>query len=397
MEFLMGAVAIVVAALSIIAWHFICRRSSSPLNWPVVGMMPALLWNIDNIYNYATKLVVDNGGTFKFRGPWMTRDNFFEVVTSNPANLEYILKKDFANFPSGPYVKDVFYDIFGDGLFTADDELWKRQRKAVAMALSSATFRDRNLFVLHKIVQEKLLPALRLAKEKKAEIDLQDILLRFNFDSICMSVLGRDSCCLGDDILPEISIARIFHQAVELCTYRAMLPPVIWKFMRFLNVGFEKKLCKTSAIIGEFAAEMIEARIKEIEAEGGLSGDILSNFIEMEADERRSPSQKLLQGLILSVFLAGLDTSSSALSWFFWLVSTHPNVEEKIVSEITQILKSKPLINNNKNEMGFLDLKDLRGMNYLQAALSESMRLFPPVPVIYREATKKTSCRMVPN
>ncbi|KAH9321579.1 hypothetical protein KI387_016218, partial [Taxus chinensis] len=249
MEFLMTAMAAVgAAAASIIAWHFICRKGRAPLNWPVVGMMPALLWNIDNIYDYASKLVVDNGGTFKFRGPWMTRD-LFELVTSNPANLEYILKKDFPNFPSGPYLKD-----------------------------------------------EKLLPALQLAKENRTEIDLQDVLLRFNFDNICMSVLGRDPGCLCDENLPaEDSFARAFDEAIESCTYRLMVPSLIWKFMRFLNVGFEKKLGKALAIIGEFTAEMVEDRIKEIEAEGGSKGDILSHFIEMEADEGRSSSLKLLQ------------------------------------------------------------------------------------------------------
>ncbi|KAH9321574.1 hypothetical protein KI387_016213 [Taxus chinensis] len=389
MEFPMTAMAAVIsAAASIIAWHFNCRKRSAPLNWPVVGMMPALLWNIHNIYDYASKLVVHNGGTFKFRGPWMTRD-LFELVTSNPANLEYILKKDFSNFPSGPHLKEAFFDMFGDGLFTADDELWKRQRKAVGMALASATFRDRNSFLLHKMVQEKLLPALQLATENRTDIDLQDILLRFNFDNICMNVLGRDPGCLGDENLPtKDSFARAFDEAIESCTYRLMVPSLIWKFMRFLNVGFEKKLGKALAIIGEFTAEMVEGRIKQIEAEGGSKGDILSNFIEMETDEGRSPSLKLLQELILSIFLAGRDTTAISLSWFFWLVSMHPNVERKIVSEISQILKSK-LLENNINEMGLFDIKDLRGMNYLQAALSDSMRLFPSVPVIYREAAKQ--------
>ncbi|KAH9291265.1 hypothetical protein KI387_043544, partial [Taxus chinensis] len=69
-------------------------------------------------------------------------------------------------------------------------------------------------------------------------------------------------------------------------------------------------------------------------------------------------------GLILSVFLAGSDTSAISLSWFFWLVSMHPNVEEKIVSEIAEILKSISL-KNNRNEIHLFDVEDLRGMNYL--------------------------------
>ncbi|KAH9319219.1 hypothetical protein KI387_020988, partial [Taxus chinensis] len=327
--YIIGVVA-VVALASIMTWHRTISKSSLPLNWPVVGMLPSVLWNIANVYDYGTKIVIDNGGTLKFSGPWMAKD-FFEVVTSTPANLEHILKNDFPNFPRGPYFKAVFFDIFGDGLFTADHELWRRQRKAVGIALSSSSFRDRNLN------------------------------------------LG----CLSPGPLPHVPFAMAFNEAIAACTYRLIFPPFIWKSMRFLNVGFERKFRRAQAILSDFASDMVNCRIEELKKGGERQGDILSCFIKLEKEEGRSPSEKI-----------AADTTAVSLCWFFWLISMHPDVEQKIVSEITQILKSKNLKNrnNSSDKLGLFGVEELRSMNYLQAALSETLRLYPAVPISYRQA-----------
>ncbi|XP_057869403.1 cytochrome P450 86B1 [Cryptomeria japonica] len=378
------------ALISIAKWYSIKSKSSLPLNWPVLGMMPSLLWNISNLYDYTAKVLRENGGTVKFSGPWKTR-GLFEVITSSPPNLEHVLKNEFPNFPRGPYFKGVFFDVFGDGLFTADNGLWKRQRKAVAMAMSSSSFRDQTIILLQKLLQEKVIPVLEEAKDKKSFFDLQDIFLRLNFDMICITVLGKDPGCLGSVPLLDVPFAMAFDEAVEACTYRLILPPFFWRCMKFLNVGSEKMLRRAQTVICDFASEMVKCRIEELNSERGIQhGDILSTFIKMEEEEGRAPSEKLLQDLFMSILLAGRDTSALALTWFFWLLSMHPNVEQKIISEITQILKSKHVNNNNNNnsydKIHMFGLEELRCMNYLQAAISESLRLYPPVPVSYRQA-----------
>ena len=88
----------------------------------------------------------------------------------------------------------------------------------------------------------------------------------------------------------------------------------------------------------------------------------------------------------MSMLLAAKDTTALAMSWFFWLISMHPHVEEKIVSELSQIVNSKLLSKEYDTEEIF-GWEELKNMNYLQAALSEAMRLCPPVPAVFREAT----------
>ncbi|KAH9311076.1 hypothetical protein KI387_026111, partial [Taxus chinensis] len=355
-----------------------------PINWPVVGMMPWVIWNITDVYEQGAKVVIDNGGTFRFIGPWWWRDYLYQIVTSAPANLEHILKNDFSNFPKGAYFKAALFEIFGDGLFTADGELWKRQRTAAAVAVSSGAARDKNLGFVQKLVREKLLPLFEEASEKKTVVDLQDVLLRFSLDHVCLTLFGRDAG--NTDTAARFRSA--FDEAVQYCTYRLVCPPFLWKFMRFLNVGFEKKFRRAEVIVNEFVSERVKLRVKELEGEREVQGDILWSFIKLETEDGRSPSQKLLQGLTMSMFLASIDTLALAISWFFWILSLHPNVEKNIILELSSILRSKELGANDKEKMNCFGWEELRGMNYLHAVLSESMRLYPPVPVIHRESTQ---------
>uniref|UniRef100_A0A9I9CWY9 Cytochrome P450 94A1-like n=2 Tax=Cucumis melo TaxID=3656 RepID=A0A9I9CWY9_CUCME len=91
-------------------------------------------------------------------------------------------------------------------------------------------------------------------------------------------------------------------------------------------------------------------------------------------DQNNSP--QFLRDIIISFILAGSDTTSSALTWFFWILSSRPDVEQKIFAELETIRKKA---HKEIGEMYSFD--ELRDMHYLQAALSETLRLYPPVPV----------------
>jgi cytochrome P450 len=78
--------------------------------------------------------------------------------------------------------------------------------------------------------------------------------------------------------------------------------------------------------------------------------------------------------VVTNFLLAGRDTTSSALTWFFWLVSGRPDVEDKILREIRSMRASTPA-----NAGATFSFDELREMQYLHAAVTESMRLYPPV------------------
>ncbi|EYU18593.1 hypothetical protein MIMGU_mgv1a0268911mg, partial [Erythranthe guttata] len=100
--------------------------------------------------------------------------------------------------------------------------------------------------------------------------------------------------------------------------------------------------------------------------------DLLSRFIR----NPRNNSPQFLRDIVINFILAGRDTTSSALSWFFWLLSSKPLVEQKILKELEFTRKK-----NNKSLGESYGFDELREMHYLHASISEAMRLYPPVPI----------------
>ncbi|KAL4650220.1 hypothetical protein ACB092_01G071300 [Castanea dentata] len=101
-----------------------------------------------------------------------------------------------------------------------------------------------------------------------------------------------------------------------------------------------------------------------------LKKDLLSRFM---SNEENSP--KFLRDVVISFILAGRDTTSSSLSWFFWLLSSHPKVEQNILKELETIR-----VRYRKNIGETYSYDELHDMHYLHAAISEALRLYPPVP-----------------
>lgn len=102
-----------------------------------LGMLPELIRNVHRVHEFATDVLRRNGGTFEFEGPCLSDLSF--VITSDPMNVEYIMTKNFENYPKGPEFKMMF-EPFGDGIFNADSDLWKIQRKMFQSFVGQSKF-----------------------------------------------------------------------------------------------------------------------------------------------------------------------------------------------------------------------------------------------------------------
>lgn len=149
--------------------------------------------------------------------------------------------------------------------------------------------------------------------------------------------------------------------------------PGLYKVKKFFNMGSERTLKKSIARVHEFAEDIIRSRMEEKKTTHVKNDqDLLSRF--MGSQENNSP--EFLRDIIISFILAGRDTTSSALTWFFWILSSRPNITQKILKEL-ETIRSR----TGKKLGAEYSLEELRDMHYLQAALSETLRLYPPVPV----------------
>ncbi|RHN44033.1 putative alkane 1-monooxygenase [Medicago truncatula] len=354
-------------------------------NWPIFGMLPYLIKGLKiNLYEWITDILKHHNGTSRFRGAWFTSLNY---VITEPRNLEHVLKTKFTVYPKGNYFRDIVSELLGDGIFTADNETWQKQRKIASIEFHSTNFRKLTNESIFELVNNRLIPVLELSLKKNVAIDLQDILLRLTFDNVCMIAFGVDPGCLQPH-LPEIPFAGAFEDATEAILFRFVVPICVWKAMRFLNLGMERKLKKSIQKVDEFAENVIRARKKELSLQNEddkEKSDLLTVFMRLKDENGKSYSDKFLRDICVNFILAGRDTSSVALSWFFWLVDQNHEVEEKILEEICRVVDIKK---DEFDDCLRFRSQEIKKMDYLHAALSEALRLYPSVPVDRKEVVE---------
>ncbi|KAL8148824.1 hypothetical protein AgCh_005990 [Apium graveolens] len=204
-------------------------------------------------------------------------------------------------------------------------------------------------------------------------LDFQDILQRFAFDNICNIAFDYDPEYLSPS-LPKAKFAVAFENATTLVSKRFQhIIPLVWKVQKFFDMVPEKELRKSNEEVGNFAREVMVEKRKEFQEKSELkSVDLLTRFLSSGHSD-----EVFVTDIIISFILASRDTTSAALTWFFYLIANHPNVESEILAEIND----KNFERNSESSV-YDEVKD---MIYTHAALCESMRLYPPVPTDGKE------------
>ncbi|XP_031282423.1 cytochrome P450 86B1-like [Pistacia vera] len=360
--------------------------NKGPMLWPLFGIIPSMIVHRDNIYNWATRALVKAGGTFHYRGVLM--GGAYGIATADPSNIEYMVKTNFKNFPKGKYYRERFLDLLGDGIFNADGELWKEQRQMAKSQMHSTRFMEYSFQTMQDLVHEKLLKLTEKLVKSGDKFDLQEVLLRFTLDNICTAALGVDPGCLSLD-LPEVPFAKAFEEATEFSLFRFLFPPFVWKPMKLFGLGYERRLKEAIEIVRNFAQKIVTERRNKLNSLGSLNdqSDLLSRLMDtnenFKQDKNKQFSDKFFIDFCISFILAGRDTTSVALAWFFWLVHKNPKVETKLFTEIQDIIAQRK--GKHQDNVKFT-VEELKKMVYLQAALSESLRVYPSVPVEMKQA-----------
>ncbi|KAL1314095.1 hypothetical protein HN51_040839 [Arachis hypogaea] len=341
--------------------------------YPLVGSLPDFLLNRHRFLDWTTD-VLRNCPTHSavFRRPGKVHG----IITANPDNVEHILKTNFHNYPKGERFNYLLRDFLGQGIFNSDGDLWKLQRKTASYEFNTKSLRNFAIQNVTVEIQTRLIPLLQRASKSESVLDLQDVLERFAFDNICKLAFNVDPACLdggSGDAAVGAEFMRAFEDAATLSSGRFMsVFGWVWELKKFLNVGSERKLRESICTVHAFADNIIRSRMEAKDPHND-DMDLLSRFM---AEEENSP--EFLRDIVISFILAGRDTTSSALSWFFWILSSRPDVKDKIIKEIETVRASCEKRDYGEASFGYEELKELK---YLHAAITESMRLYPPVHV----------------
>ncbi|KAL4190498.1 hypothetical protein AMTRI_Chr07g75970 [Amborella trichopoda] len=359
---------LLLATICFLFMHYINQRNKPIVSWPLLGMLPSLAINAHCIFEYLTRALNRAHGTFSFLGPALT--NFEFILTCDPKNIKHIVKTNFSNYGKGKDFKEIFDDVFGDGIFVAESESWRIQRKMSHAHVQSKDFRTFLATTTQDLTDSGLLPLLGRAARQGSQVDLQDLLIRLTFDSTCTSILGRKAGCLSPG-LPVIPFSKAIDDGLEAIFFRHVVPRSWWKLMKRLEIGWEKRMLHARHVIDEFVKEQIAITKSELESKGS-SEDLMTSYMS----SNRSLSNTFLRDTMVNFLFAGRDASGVALSWFFWLIFENPHTEAKILEELRNVLGGRTSI----------PLEDLHRLVYLHAALYETLRLYPPVPIDQKAA-----------
>ncbi|KAL1531765.1 cytochrome P450 94A2-like [Salvia divinorum] len=338
-----------------------------PKSYPIFGSFFALVKNRDRFVQWSSEIVKFTPNLtlplHRGLGHWI-------IYTANPANVQHLLKDNFHNYEKGNFFKANLRDFLGDGIVNSDGQTWKFQRQVASHEFNTKSLRKFVATVVDSELSERLIPILRKAAVEKTVIDFQDILQRFAFDNVCKIAFGYDPGYLSAS-LPKEKLAVAFETAVKLSTERFIsFTPLIWKIKKAINVGSEKQLKIAIGEIRNFAKEIIREKKQKLEHKSSLeSVDLLSRFLSSGHSD-----EDFITDIVISFILAGRDTTSAALTWFFWLLSDHGEVENEILREI----------NGTSEASSVYD--EVKDMVYTHASICESMRLYPPVPTDSKEA-----------
>ncbi|EEE58297.1 hypothetical protein OsJ_09348 [Oryza sativa Japonica Group] len=323
-------------------YHLQTKKASAsePTEWPVLGHLFGMFANIHRFHDWATDILAGGWHNFEARAG-LTGIRFF--ITCDPSNVRHIFTSNFANYPKGDEYAEIF-DVLGNGIFNADGESWRSQRAKAQMLMAGA---------------------------------------RLTFDVTCTLVFGVDTGCLSAG-LPVIPFARAMDDVLETLFLRHIIPMSCWKLMYRLEVGTERKMAVARRTIDRFVAETIAKRRADMIRQGtSNSDDLLSSFISHDDDDTSNgndvvdETDEFLRDTTVNLLLAGRDTTGAALSWFFYILSKNPRVEQKLLEELAPIAAQK---GGDGGGMVIFDASELKNLVYLQAALSECLRLYPSVP-----------------
>ncbi|MDX2157110.1 MAG: cytochrome P450 [Hyphomicrobiaceae bacterium] len=282
---------------------------------------------------------------------------------TDPALVERILLDEHEAFPKSPIEARIFTSILGEGILTAEGQSWRWQRRIVAP-----------LFRHQEIVA--LAPAMaRVAGDiagrwrtiapgtlRRLDHDMTDA----TFDVLAATIFAGASEAEGTALKRHIG-AYLEHTSWDVAFELLRIPAWVWHPGRPAMRHHARHLRATVAAI-----------LERERARGFAGGGLMAKLGTARDPQSGEPmSDDLVCSNLLTFAAAGHETTAKALAWTLYLLARAPGWQDRLREEVTSVAGAGPV-----------EARHLEGLAVTRRVLKESMRLYPPAPVIGRMATK---------
>ena len=285
------------------------------------------------------------------------------IVVSNPEWIKYVLVDNNKNFTKS-FAYDSIKIFLGNGLLTSEGEYWKRQRRLAQPAFH----KEKLALMFNNMVEQsqKCINHIDSFADTNQSINLNKELYKLTLDIVNSTLFYNEVDNTTD---------RIYHlvsKASEIISKRIDSPFQLPDWVPTLNNINQRIILKE---MDELFFSIIDRRRQKQESHE----DLLSMLMEAKDEETgEGMSNQQLRDEILTIFVAGHETTQIALSWTFYLLSTNPEKYKIVLKEIDETLNGElPTAIN------------IRGLHYLKQVIDESMRCFPPAWIMGRKTIEK--------
>ncbi|MBS0315565.1 MAG: cytochrome P450 [Proteobacteria bacterium] len=264
---------------------------------------------------------------------------------------------------------------FDQGVFFANDEVWRHQRRMVMAGLDPAHIKAYFPSLLR--VTERLRARWQAAARAHAGIDLQADLMRFTVDAVAGLAFGAEVDTLSGD---EDVIQRHLNKIFPALSRRLFSIVPYW---RYVKLPKDRELERSVAEVQAAVRGFIAAARERIAADPGRR-EHPRNLLEAMLNAADQPGSGVgdsdVAGNVLTMLLAGEDTTANTLAWMIHLLHRHPEVLARARAEVLQVA----------GEPAAFTFDAMSRLDYLEACAHETMRLKPVAPIIAAEAVHDT-------
>lgn len=280
------------------------------------------------------------------------------VLLTHPNEIEYVLVKNQGNFVKSRDYR-ALKSVLGNGLLTNEGADWQKQRKLV-----QPTFRHENT--------ERYADVMVLATTRMLDTwrggetrDIHQQMMALTLDVVAQSLFGSDVSGHAGGV--EQALAVLLNQFDGMAGLAFLLPE---KMPLPSTMKFKRSVKQLDKIIYGIIQERRKTRKP--------SKDLLEMLLLSQDAEGSTMSDEQLRDEVMTLFLAGHETTANALSWSWYLLAQHPAVEERLFEEIRSVLGGKTPTAG-----------DVARLPYTEMIVKEAMRLYPPAWAVGRQALKK--------
>lgn len=323
-----------------------------PQGIPVLGVLPQV-WR--DPLQFFLRAGIEFGPVARFE---MGSKPFYLIT--GPDEVKYVLQDNHRNYRKG---YDQAKPLMGNGLVTSEGDFWLKQRRLIQPMFNRSRLAFFSAYMIR--ATEEMLERWDSLAAREEVADVADEMMRLTQTIIVRAMFSTE---IGDQ---AEALGAAFDETLNHLNRVLFSPsPLLTSLPTPANRRHKRAL--------EFLDTFIYGLIRSKRRSGEDTGDLLSLLVFSRDEETgEGMDDRQIRDELMTIFLAGHETTANALAWTWYLLAQNPEEEARLVEEVDTVLGGRPAV-----------FDDLKNLTCIPLALHEGLRLYPPAWMFARHAVE---------